>query len=413
MRHGERRTDVQVLAVANSVTRAMQAFRFTISCTLQNPEHLPLAQADEAHLVPWDKLPTECQFKIVRPQTASSQRRATAADKLSQQRDFQRYVDWAESSAVTQEELHSAVRGVPSKKARNSRGILGIPQAMKKYQCSARMHAVLACRALAYSRAAAAAGALVGGDALATDAVAQMQRLLGSTDVELSGQCFSIPHSFHDGLGVGTGIIGASCIPGLFEWWMYGRAAALLGPTFVSLWSTISLSVNSTLPPSLTFSLDDDTFLHDLPLHIDMSKLSRGEKPLFTAWWTFAWECLLLEVQERYGDQHKLIFQHKECTTDESPVHKCQLTMRQFCERVHTVPSTAEERQVWTSELHALHGHLHEKVLDRCLCPICGQDGGAIRIRRDARLSRQEWNAAARTAMWQATQKTVQRYGVG
>eukprot|EP00973_Karenia_brevis_P028577 3937927-Karenia_brevis.AAC.1 len=70
-RHGERRTDVQVLAIANSVTRAVRAFRHTISCTLQNPEQVVVARADEAYLVPWDKLPTSCQFKIVRPQTAS------------------------------------------------------------------------------------------------------------------------------------------------------------------------------------------------------------------------------------------------------------------------------------------------------------------------------------------------------
>ena len=105
---------------------------------------------------------------------------------------------------MTQQELQSAVRGVPSYKERNSRGILGIPTAVKQYQSSARMHAVLACRALAYSRAAAAAGRLVGGGALATEAVAQMQLLLGSTDIELSGQCLSIPSRFHDGLGVGT-----------------------------------------------------------------------------------------------------------------------------------------------------------------------------------------------------------------
>ena len=155
------------------------------------------------------------------------------------------------------------------------------------------MHAVLVCRALAYERAAEAAGKSLGGDAVATEASTHMQHLLASTDIRIKEQCGAIPRIFHPGLGLSASNDGASCIPGLFERWLYSQAAILLGHTFASLWSKTSQHVQPALLPSCSFSLDDDIFRHELHEHVDMSKLARGEPPLFTAWWSFAWEAVL------------------------------------------------------------------------------------------------------------------------
>ena len=93
---------------------------------------------------------------------------------------------------------------------------------------------------------------------------------------------------------------------------------------------------------------------------------------------------------------------------------RCVTTMRQLCERLHLVPeaSAAEELAAWRTELHTLHGHLHEKVEDYLRYPICGDEGGGNRLRHGVRQKRQEWSSKARADLWQATQDFVRKYGV-
>ena len=137
----------------------------------------------------------------------------------------------------------------------------------------------------------------------ASAASSYMKCLLDSTSLQLHEYCAAIPSVFHPGLHFCQGGTAASFINGLFTWWLRKQGAARIGSTASSLWDKICHGVasaaNPILPPTLNFTLDGGQFLQDLPDNINSSKLARGESPVVTSWWTFAWECVLIEVQER------------------------------------------------------------------------------------------------------------------
>ena len=123
-----RKKQVGTLPVVNSVTKALKAFKQTISHALRDPERMHIGYTGEEFLVPWEELPTACQFRNPKPGGRTDRRHATAKDKVEQQQDFQRYLQWADSSAVTREELLTALHGVPSTLQRSSRGVSGVPK---------------------------------------------------------------------------------------------------------------------------------------------------------------------------------------------------------------------------------------------------------------------------------------------
>ena len=127
--HGVRRKQVRILPIVNSVTRALRAFKHTISHALRDPESVHTSHIGEVSLVPWEELPTACKFRNPQPSAATGRRRATAKDRVEQQQDFQRYLQWADYCAVTREELLTALHGVPSTiQQRSSCGVSGIPK---------------------------------------------------------------------------------------------------------------------------------------------------------------------------------------------------------------------------------------------------------------------------------------------
>ena len=70
------------------------------------------------------------------------------------------HAQWAERCGLEEADLRAQLDRVPAKQ--HERGRLGIPQILREYQCVKRRHAVLALRAAAYERAAAAAGRELG-----------------------------------------------------------------------------------------------------------------------------------------------------------------------------------------------------------------------------------------------------------
>ena len=89
-----------------------------------------------------------------------------------------------------------------------------------------------------------------------------------------------------------------------------------------------------------------------------------------------------------------------------------QWDMLELCQWLHIVPTVGADRDVWLAQLNSLHGRLHEKVEMDAHCPVCSKES-QNRLWKDARCHGSEWNAAARAALWKATQETVRRCGTG
>ena len=89
-----------------------------------------------------------------------------------------------------------------------------------------------------------------------------------------------------------------------------------------------------------------------------------------------------------------------------------QWTMPELFERLHTPPAGDKAAfAVWNTELHELHGRLHERIVEAQQCPVCGKEGGA-RLRANDRRPLNEWDVSARCKLWTAIQTTVREHGV-
>eukprot|EP00973_Karenia_brevis_P054869 7628397-Karenia_brevis.AAC.1 len=60
--------------------------------------------------------------------------------------------------------------------------------------------------------------------------------------------------------------------------------------------------------------------------------------------------------------------------------------MKEVCERLHLKPqaSCPQDLSAWHGELHTLHKHLHEKLVDYRGCPVCGEESSNKRFRQDS-----------------------------
>ena len=119
------------------------------------------------------------------PFVDKKQRRATPEDKLKQQRSYYRYLQWLASCNLTEEDFLDNLRKASERTVRrNVLGVIGIPKLLQNRIWNKRKHALLACRALAYQRAASVAGHSVGGETMAQEARAYLTELLSSTNPE-------------------------------------------------------------------------------------------------------------------------------------------------------------------------------------------------------------------------------------
>ena len=128
----------------------------------RDPEAEPAgaAQVEEesSGLLPWEKLPSE--FRVRQPGQRGTRWRTTPDEQLEQRRVYAQYAQWAERCGLEEADLRAQFDRVPAKQ--HERGMVGIPRILRESHCLKRRHAVLALRAAAYERAAAAAGRELG-----------------------------------------------------------------------------------------------------------------------------------------------------------------------------------------------------------------------------------------------------------
>ena len=242
-----------------------------------------------------------------------------------------------------------------------------------------REHTVQATRAMAYERMAAAAGNDIGGEAMAAEASKYMLQLLEAEKYFLRQERGAVPPHLVPGLDLRSNDLDISALPGLFKFWLYRKGASVMGPGAWERWTHIMTSQKQT-PPLTDFSLDGVPIEFSLPEHSDNSKFRKGEHPLVASWLTFSWQCVLDEVDKRFGQDHHICLHlpvrsaSKATGSDaaqglakhmsgqgKAPVVKELFvrTMRQVCERLHRKPedSAGQELADWRTELDALHGH--------------------------------------------------------
>ena len=157
--------------------RAPGAFRAQCCHIAIDPEAEPAADAqveeESSGLLPWEKLPNE--IRVGNRGHRGAQRRATPDEQLEQRRVYAQYAQWAERCGLEEADLRAQLDRAPAKQ--HERGVLDIPQIPRVRKCAKRRHAVLALRAAAYERAAAAAGRELGD--LERAASAQLLELMG------------------------------------------------------------------------------------------------------------------------------------------------------------------------------------------------------------------------------------------
>ena len=163
-----------------------------------------------------------------------------------------------------------------------------------------------------------------------------------------------------------------------------------MGPGAWERWTHIRTS-QKQIPPLTDFSLDGVPIEFSLPEHSDNSKFRKGRNPLVASWLTFSWQCVLDEVDKRFGQDHHISLllrvrsSSKATDSDAAPSGLAKYmpvqgkapvvkelfvrTMRQVCERLHLKPedSAGQELVAWRTELDALHGCVHDKFPDTSL----------------------------------------------
>ena len=144
------------------MTRVFGSFRAMCRHIARDPEVEPAgaSQVEEecSGLLLWEKLPSE--FRVSHPQQGGARWWATRVEQLEQRRVYAQYAQWAERCGFDELDLRAELDRVPAN--REERGTLGIPEMLRERRCVKCRHAVLALRAAAYVRAAAAAGRELG-----------------------------------------------------------------------------------------------------------------------------------------------------------------------------------------------------------------------------------------------------------
>ena len=136
---------------------------------------------------------------------------------------------------------------------------------------------------------------------------------------------------------------GPGALLGLFELWLRGAGAKLMGPEAEQRWLQAVRAGASPPPPTLHFSLDGENFELEERTFRGAAKLAHGRCPVTTAWSTFVWETAFEAVGARYGDASTLVLTLQ--ADSDSATGQSQLTMRSLCQKLHVVPSAGTERQ--------------------------------------------------------------------
>ena len=409
------RDDVPVVKLANAVSEALRKFRATCDLCFGGPDG-GQGEGNVGPPVKWIDIPTDGHFRVARPSVNGRPRHATADDKALQQREYGRYVRWAEGCGLDEQQLRGALASAP--KARHQWCIAGIPEVLCEKRTigqrgwgSARRHAVLECQALALQKAAAGAGREIGGETVAAEASAKMREFMHSFEA-CASQRSAVPQGWCVALGL-QGDSREGCarrLPGLFEYWARGQGAALMGKEALARWRDVSVRAGrAQLPPSFAWSLDGEDFVVPDQKYINAAKLRRGEYPIVGAWCALAWASVLDEIDARFGGEHRLCFAIE---TEASQEQLRAWPMREVYVKLHAPPEDPAEAQTWILELHALHACLHEQMEEAADCPVCGDSSGA-RFRRDTRRPKIAWHYASRRSLWHGVVAAVRLRGTG
>ncbi len=278
-------------------------------------------------------------------------------------------MQWAARCGLEEADVPKQFDHVPPKQ--EHRGSQDISQIMHEPRCEKRRHAVLALRAQAYERAAAAAGREIG--IQEKKASAQFLKLISLSSRDFETERCAVPMLWRPALGLRSTTFNAGALARLFELRLRNTGAKLPGPDAEQRWLRAVREGASQPPPTLSFSLDDQDFQLEETKHFDTAKMHRGEYPVLTAWSALVWEATLEALDARYGATSKLVLTHQ--MDSSSAAGQSQLTMRELCKMLHIVPKADTERQAWTSLLRALHEALHETIQEHVACPVCGPGG--------------------------------------
>ena len=210
------------------INQAASMFRETCSRIEQDPEEAPLELSGAEDLPLWKDLPLLGNFKVAVPYVNHVRRRATPADKLEQQRSYHRYLQWLASCNLTEEDFLDNLRKASQRTLqKHDVGITGIPKLLQNRIYNKRKHAVLACRALAYQRAASVAGHSVGGVTMAQEARAYVTKLLSSTNPDCLENLNLVPKELiTNDLLQSPSTRAVAALPVLVHWWLRQRVVA-------------------------------------------------------------------------------------------------------------------------------------------------------------------------------------------
>ena len=410
-----------VVIIANRVTNALARFWAKCEACQQHPEDEELLPGEP--LVPWQDIPLEGRFRVLRPGGRDSRHHATSSEQLRDRKRYTKHVQWAQRCGLTLEDFERQVASAAAM-PKHQRCWKGIAELLQAGDEDIAVHAVLACRDEALRKAAQQAGGDIGGDAVADEAWNVMVKSLdpcifGSTRAELKAAIEAAPQGWREALRL-EGLAEQEewkGTPGLFEFWLRCRGASLMGEEAAKRWHHIARS--EVAPPAMTdpFSLDDVPFQMKGDDSQARSAWLAGQNSLRDAWRDFAWEAVLCEVGARFGTEHKVCLHvgAPRAPAGDAALDYHGFTMSELCERLHRVPTNHEELGAWQMELRILHTHVHDKAGGTFRCPVCvGMGECAERLRRpDARRATNEWRPDARRFLWTGTMATVQRYGTG
>ena len=116
---------------------------------------------------------------------------ATPPEKVEQQHEYMKYVQWAKSIGITEQEFRTHLESAP--KEQHLRGKESLPNMLRDKKLTTKEHAVQATRAMAYERMAAVAGNDIGGEAMAAEASKYMLQLLEAEKYFLRQERGAVP----------------------------------------------------------------------------------------------------------------------------------------------------------------------------------------------------------------------------
>ena len=216
-------------------------------------------------------------------------------------------------------------------------------------------------------------------------------------------------------------------VPGFFEMWLRGKAAALMGPRAEELWQASIRQESSSCSKGLSqrttgqserehatdfvpsrFSLDDFTCAESKATPVARSSTTRArsqhENPVAAAWHSVAWTVACSEVSSRYGENPRIELAVHEGKTCSGVYSMHDLYVYLFC----GLEQNSEPEQ-WRNVVTALHDAVHEKLPKSTQCDVCT----GSRLRQDKRWENTDWNFNAVRLLWTVVVSTIDKHGVG